>query len=369
VPVSTPTPLRPILVVIFLAGISSGVFWTGLFFLTREHYGFSVRRNLILGACMGAASALAARSAGPLCQTLTQKRVLMSALGCWAVAALLPVIWLQGEPVVWVSALVGAACSALVWSVAESYVAGGRSGAELRGAVGIFALSWTPATALALIMALACSARISVSPEPVAPSFEVSSVHPEYPLLLRSAFVLLPIGYLISSTLGPVLPQRFSDAGLQFSGSSAASVWLVARFVTLLVMWRVHAWHGRWETLAFGVFALVSGLGLVLLATTPAGLLLGLGVYGVGMGISYYAALYYMLAVGHDPVHAGGHFEVAVGLAYAAGPVLGVLAHSWVSAEAVSLTTLHLTLLAALLLAPRGWQPYWQARRQRGAGV
>jgi hypothetical protein len=41
------------------------------------------------------------------------------------------------------------------------------------------------------------------------------------------------------------------------------------------------------------------------------------------MGLTYYAALYYALAVGHAEVDAGGNFEALIGLGYCVGPLLG----------------------------------------------
>ena len=52
----------------------------------------------------------------------------------------------------------------------------------------------------------------------------------------------------------------------------------------------------------------------------------GLVVFGVGMGLTYYAALYYSLAVGHAEVDAGGTFEALIGVGYFVGPLLGIAA-------------------------------------------
>ena len=85
-------------------------------------------------------------------------------------------------------------------------------------------------------------------------------------------------------------------------------------------MWRVRFWHGRWGTLAAAAGALAGGLALVLIAPTLTGVVAGLVLFGTGMGITYYAALYYSLAVGHAAVDAGGTFEALIGLGYFVGP-------------------------------------------------
>jgi hypothetical protein len=371
---------------ISLAGASSGVFWSGLFFLTSEVYQFSSMKNLVLGTFMGVASAIGARAATPLCAESTPRSVLAGSLGVWSLAASLPFLLLHVEWAVWVAGLLGAACSACVWSVAESYAGSGRSGPQLRSAVGAFTLSWMPATALPLLLplhgaggaerpaallfaavacALACAACVSL---PLAPRHDVETtpeeLHPEYTWLQRTAFRLLPVSYVISSTLAPVLPARFEEVGLGNIGAMGAAVWLLARFFSVLLMWRSGSWHGRWATLLLGGSALLFGLVSSLLADSGALLLFGLCVYGIGMGVTYYAALYYTMSVGRASVAAGSQFELVVGLAYAAGPILGLVAHAFGSADAHR-RTVHLALLLALVAAPFVARPYWQSRHER----
>jgi uncharacterized membrane protein len=52
---------------------------------------------------------------------------------------------------------------------------------------------------------------------------------------------------------------------------------------------------------------------------------LGLSMFGVGMGIVYYAALYYAMAVGRAEVNAGGIHEALIGGGYMVGPLLCLL--------------------------------------------
>jgi len=90
------------------------------------------------------------------------------------------------------------------------------------------------------------------------------------------------------------------------------------------VMWRLRAWRGRWSALGSAAAALSAGLATVLFAPTLWVLVLGLMVFGVGMGLTYYTSLYYTLTVGHGAVDAGGSFEALVGLGYCVGPLLGL---------------------------------------------
>ena len=69
----------------------------------------------------------------------------------------------------------------------------------------------------------------------------------------------------------------------------------------------------------------MGGLALVLLAHTLPVLVAGLFAYGAGMGVIYYASLYYVMAVGAAAVDAGGNFEALIGVGYCVGPLLGLI--------------------------------------------
>ena len=132
----------------------------------------------------------------------------------------------------WATALLGAVASAATWPVVESYLSAGRHGAAMRSAIGWFNVVWTPATAVPLLImpvvarvdllgtialsalfnAGAMLALIKLPPRPPEHAAEAShaAVGPEYPALLRSASWLLPLSYLISSNLAPILPHRLA---------------------------------------------------------------------------------------------------------------------------------------------------------------
>jgi len=386
-------PLSALLGITFLGSVSGGAFWSGLFFVTAEHYRFSAVRNLVLASVMGAIYALAARASGGLARRSSAPRaVLTRALALWSVAAILPVLAPSFEPALWAAALLGSIASAVLWPVVESYVAGGRHGPEMRRAIGWFNVTWTPATAVSLVImplvarvglvwsvglsaivnaaALAIVATLPARPGAHEADAATAAVGPEYPWLARSASWLLPLSYVISATLAPVLPHRLAAVGITGSSPSVvAALWMAARFATLFLMWRAGFWHGRWGTLAAAAAALAAGLAGVLLATTPAVLVTGLLLYGAGMGLTYYAALYYSMTVGHAAVEAGGNFEALIGLGYLVGPMLGLLGHAAKGPGGAGSVTVTLTWLVAALASPGVLRPYLAARKQRlGAG-
>jgi hypothetical protein len=380
-------PLSAVLGVTFLASVSGGTFWAGIFFVTAEKYRFSTLANLVLAAVMGAVYAVAARVAGRLAHARAPRRLLSLTLGIWTAAALLLLLVPHAVTALWIAALVGSAASATTFPVVESYLTAGRHGAEMRSAIGKFNVTWTPATALPLL-ALPLLARAGMSagfalsaagsalawlaaralPLHLAPHEAESSraaVGAEYPALRRAASWLLPFSYVISATLAPVLPHRLAAVGVGGSASLVAALWMGTRFCTLLLMWRSRFWHGRWETLGAAGAALGIGLGLVLLATSLPLLIVGLCVYGAGMGLTYYTSLYYSMAIGEAAIDAGGNFEALIGVGYIVGPLLGILGEAAGGPARGHAATLALTGLCGALVARGVLRPYLEARRRR----
>ncbi|MBY0262079.1 MAG: hypothetical protein K2Q20_07025, partial [Phycisphaerales bacterium] len=89
---------------------------------------------------------------------------------------------------------------------------------------------------------------------------------------------------------------------------------------------------GRWWPIALGGGILLVSFATIVMApqfsTTLAlpALIAGLLGFGIGMGVIYCAALYYVMEVSHSGVDAGGMHEAAIGTGYAVGPLLGLLA-------------------------------------------
>jgi hypothetical protein len=396
--------LAPVLVITFFASISGGAFWTGIFFVTAQHYHFSPVRNLVLGAAMGAIYALGARFTGPLLRRLERafspRAILAGSLSAWGAAALLPLLAADVQSVLWVVALVGAGAAALTWPVVESYLGAGRHGAVMRSAVGWFSVVWMPATSMSLLLlpllarvnvvltiavagvmnAIALIALRGLPTRPAAHEAQAAAaaLGPEYPALEAAASWLLPLSYLMSSALSPILPHRLAAWDAVAPISVIAATWMVARFAAALGMWRLGFWHGRWGTLFAAGAALCTGLALVFLGSSLTQVVMGLLLFGAGTGLTYYAALYYTLAVGHAAVDAGGNFEALIGLGYLAGPLLGlggqvlgdVLAGAGGKAVETSRTaTVALTWAAAVFFVARAFAAYARARRLRSGIV
>ena len=149
---------------------------------------------------------------------------------------------------------------------------------------------------------------------------------------------------------------------------------MLTRVGVMLLMWRAGFWHGRWGTLLLGAGMMTGGFALVVLSPALFLMLLGFGVFGAGLGVVYYAALYYAMAVGRAQIDAGGRHESLIGVGYTIGPVavlLGIAAGPGTSgsdvatAEGVAIVT-SVWILVALgsIIAIR---PYMTARRRRAS--
>jgi hypothetical protein len=392
-PAAPPPKLGGVLLITFLASVSGGAFWSGLFFVTAGYYHFAPARNLALGAAMGMTYGLSARYTGPLLRRLggriSARTTLVITLSVWSLVALAPLGARHVQAVLWLTALIGAVSSAATWPVVESFLGAGRHGPAMRSAIGWFNVVWTPAVAVPLLImplvaridplgtialsalfnagALLAVARLPRQPAPHAAEASHAAVGPEYAPLLRSASWLLPLSYLMSSTLAPILPHRLAALGGAIPGSVVAASWMVARFLTLVIMWRVGFWHGRWGTLLLAAAALAGGLALVLLAPGLGGVVAGLLLFGAGMALTYYAALYYALAVGNAQVEASGNFEALIGLGYMLGPLLGLAGQGLAGGAPAGAgrATVALVWIVAAAVGLLALRPYAAARRAR----
>lgn len=382
-----PAPMAAILGTTFFGSMSGGAFWAGLFFVTAAHYRFAPARNLVLAGSMGAISAVASWMSSRVAARWPPRSVVIISFAIWAGVALLPVAFPRAEIALWIAAFVASATSATIWPIVESYVSAGRHGAEMRSAIGWFNVTWTPATAVPLFVmpivarlglpwclgltsvvnAIALAASLGLPRRPVAhaPDAAIAALGPEYGWLARSASWLLPLSYVISTTIAPLLPFRLAAVGMGGSASVVAGLWMAARFVTFFAMWRTAFWHGRWGTLALGGAAIVGGFALIVLAPSAVGVVVGLVFYGAGMGLTYYAALYYSLAVGHAAVGAGGMFEALIGLGSCVGPLVGTVGQLVGGSLHAGAATLAVTAVI-LGLGSRGVVgPYLEARGTR----
>ncbi|MHC4990086.1 MAG: hypothetical protein ACYTGC_03810 [Planctomycetota bacterium] len=380
-------PLRWVLLVTFLGSLGTGVFWHGLAFIAKHSYGFSERRNFVLYAVMGIIYTIGAWRAGAVTRWagrwIAPRGVLGVGLATQAAACTLPVT-LTAEWAVWLASGVVSFTASIMWPIIESYITSGRHGPQMRSALGWFNLVWMTAMPVPLLVmapilehhgtwaigglavgntfALIALPRLAARPAAHDATASADHVAPEYPLLLRSARVLLPLSYVLTGAMAPILPFLFQRLEVAVSWETpATATWMVVRVVALLIMWRAPFWHGRWGTLLLGALLMTGGFALVVIAPGIEAMLIGFAGLGAGLGIVYYAALYYAMSVGLAEVDAGGTHEALIGAGYAAGPLAGLAGTTLAGGAGV----VGIVWAVVGLAAVPAITPYARARRRR----
>jgi hypothetical protein len=345
-----PTSLPAVLAVTLLVSLGSGVFWHGLSFIAKHTYDFSLPRNLALYTVMGAIYMVGAFNAGRFARLASccmgPRMILGWALALQAALCALPMIT-PHEWALWATAGAVSLLSSLIWPIIESYLTAGRHGPVMRSAIAWFNVAWMSAMAVPLfamapllkdhgewaigglaiagVLAMLSLGMFGRSPGTHDAEIAAGHVADAYPHLLRCARVLLPMSYVLSSGLAPILPYRFGQIGVPLIWETpSTATWMIMRVVALVVMWKLPFWHGRWGTLLLGALTMSIGFAGVVLAGNLALMLLGFASMGIGLGVVYYAALYYAMAVGRAEVDAGATHEGLIGAGYTVGPLAGL---------------------------------------------
>jgi MFS family permease len=374
-----PTPIAAVLTLTVLASIGTGVIWNGLPFIAKHEHGYSQTLNLLLYLAVGVTYIIGAINAGRFsraAERFTSPRgVLATILVIETALCMLP-LGFDGAWVLWVVGIVNALFSAVLWAKVESYLTAGRFGASMRNAIGWFNIAWTGAVAASLFfmapliehhasmsivllgglnaVALMTLAWFGRSPGDHARGSALQSISTSYAPMLSVTSILLPLSYLINASLAPLMPYIVEGVGVSgFWETPCTAIWMVARTVTMAVMWRVATWRGRWSPLVWGGVGVTAGFALVAWSPLLAVLVIGLVIYGVAMGVIYYAALYYQMAVGHAAVDAGGRHEALIGVGYAAGPAAGLLGGGMASISAGAISS-HQGVIGVVLVVSVG---------------
>jgi hypothetical protein len=367
--------LWPVYVFSFMNSIGTGVVTNGIVFLTKQGYHFSDTKNYLLAVVLGVTYIVGALGAQPGLQRLRRVWPGVSSRGVLAVMMIvmgalcaLPQLglWMQagGEAratPIWVMIVLYSPLTGVLWPMVEAYVSGGRSGENLLSTVSRWNVVWSSAlvaayvgiapmvenyAALAVLLLggvhiLAAAVLLWFTPEPAPHREDEHLPHPPvFARLLVTFRLLLPMSYIVSSTLGPYLPGAMERLHVPVTWHTVlAASWLGPRMVMFAVLERWQGWHGRWFPAIVGPVLLLAGFGMAILsgsgALGSAGVAMlagGLGLFGIGMAVIYSGALYYALEVGKAEVQAGGKHEALIGAGYTAGPMIGLSACAAVGA-------------------------------------
>jgi len=347
-----PTRAFPIAALTFLCSLGTGILWNALYFIAESEYGFTQRESLLLAFINGLLYTAVAVSAGVSVRWLERFTSPRGALAVVLVlqGALAPLLLVFPQATtLWVAAVLMTALGALQWPIVQHYLVSGRHGQAMRNAIGWWNASWMAATAIGLavagpmkaagivewaipsllpvnLLALLFLARFPKAPPPHDAAEQARHVPSSYGPLLSASRILHPMGYLVIGALSPILPYLLTNLGTTPAlQAPIGSVWHVARFVAVIILWKTAFWHGRGMPLVVAGVLLSCGFALAVAAPSEPVLIAALGAIGLGQGAIYYSAIYYGLAVGGARVEAGGMHEALVGAGYFIGPLLGLV--------------------------------------------
>ena len=390
-PCNKRTSLTASLVLTGLASTGTSVIWNGLPFIAKRDFGFGESENLSLYILIGFVYVTGALTSGVCTKMLqplfTLRTIIALLLLTVASVCMLPLIDAGGSWIIWTSGGVAGFCSAWLWPIVESYLVAGRHGPEMRRAIGWWNMVWMCSVAGAMLAmaplmdkhasmvivglgvcnlaAIVVLPWFSKNPPAHDESAALEHVPDSYRDLLSGARVLLPLSYVINGVLAPLLP--FVLTGLVIDvlwQTPVVSIWMVSRVLMTALLWNSQGWHGKWSVLWGALFAMGLGfIGIFSSQSLPL-LIIGLILFGGGMGVTYYTALYYAMAVGRAEVHAGGTHEAFIGGGYMVGPLFGLLSLQLAPAGSGSIFyAVIYVVLAFLILATVVLGLFWRKAR------
>ena len=387
---TTKTRLSASLGLTAFASAGTSVIWNGLPFIAKQQYDFSEAKNLALYLFIGLVYISGALSAGKLTKAIERycspRTLLAVLLLIQTIVCMTPIISV-GQWTIWLAAGVLGVCSAWMWPIVESFLVAGRHGREMRRIIGWWNMVWMISVAgtmfamaplmegnasmvivgLGGMFGLATFVLILFPKSPAIHDIETSSraVPQSYNKLLSGARVLLPMSYVINGTLAPLLPFVLTNLAIEtFWQTPAVATWMIARVGMTAIMWRSEGWHGKWSILWMALIAMAVGFVCIFTASGLPMLFAGLIIFGGGMGVTYYAGLYYAMAVGRARFDAGGTHEALIGTGYAVGPLAGLIAISFSSSHSSETPTPLISTVSCLLIAAGGalWLIWRKAR-------
>lgn len=344
--------LRPLLLLTFGESFGTVLLERGLFFFAHAALGFDETQNLWLALAFGVTYIGGALSSHTVARRIGEKRLLV--LSLWALcvvhAALVP--FASVLTVVLAFPMIGF-LQGIKWPVIESYVGAGKTPRELANRLGKYNTTWAfsvplgmassgPLIAFAPNLLFAVAAGLNVLatllalPLPARP-LHLEEGHPARPtadettrllaLLTSSRWVML-LSYAILFLLAPLMPQLFARLGLSIvEATSAAGLMDLGRVAGFVLLGVWLGWRGRALPLLLVILIMPVSFFMILFGRSLALVLCGEVLYGIAAGYSYTAALYYALVVKNASVDAGGAHEGLIGLGFALGPLVGIIAH------------------------------------------
>lgn len=350
-----------VFVITALNTLGSYYYFSYLFFLLRDRYGFENRANLWVAALHGAIYVVAAWQGGRFAERRGYHTSLKAGF-TGLVACMVAGAFVTSAPATLAVMVAHTVALLLIWPALEALATADEPPERVPHMVGLYNLIWSGSAALAyfsggplydrfgshliftlpaliFLLALVLVFRLGARPTPMirpdlaepivaapAPPVELRP-HPERAtMFLRLAWLANPLAYMSVYTLLAVMPGLASALGLTPTEVGLfCSLWMFARLASFLLLWRWTSWHYRFRFLAGGFVLLMAGFLAVLLAPGLPVLVAAQVLFGASAGLVYYSSLFYSMDLSEARAEHGGLHEAGIGLGICAGPAIGAL--------------------------------------------
>ncbi len=334
-----------------LATFGANLMVSGIFFYTQARFGWEMRRNLLLATAQGVVYVVGALSANGIARRIG-RRTLLVALNI--ALALLPLVcvWRPNPHVVAGIVVLYTLLHAAQWPALESLVSGTAAARELSRRISVYNLVWSGGGALTIAMigtiltrfascvffliptavhVLAILMIFNINSETAPAAAAHAAPEPELlavrTLAMRLSRVALPAMMAVIYSIGALMPTlpviRASPSKL---GTLLASVWMISRFFTFILLGATVWWHTRPRSLLAAALVLpLAFLGITLIPALAPMIACQI-VLGLALGLIYAASLYFGMVLSSGSTEHGGYHEALIGLGMFLGPGSGVLA-------------------------------------------
>jgi predicted MFS family arabinose efflux permease len=340
-----------------LNALTTSYFYSYVFFLLRDRFGFGNLGNLLAASLGGFVYVFAAWQGGRFAQRFGYFTALKTGFGGMAVCLTLGALF-PSLPVLLLVLAGWTAAVCFTWPTLEALVSDGVSDTILPKNIGIYNVVWSAGQAsmyfiggmlyetlghnsifwlpalihagLFLIVAglgknpVHAAPPARPAPHPLEAAAFAQPVSPR--TFLRMVWLAIPFSYIGITTVIAIIPALAKALGLSTAEAGLfCSVWMFVRLGTFVTLWQWTGWHYRFRWLAGAFVGLTAGFSLLLLSTNLGLLLAAQAIFGVSIGLIYYSSLFYSMDVGDTKGEHGGLHEAMIGAGMCLGPAVGAL--------------------------------------------
>ncbi len=330
------------------------LYFTYLYFLLHDRFGFTDKANLAVAALLGFGYALSSWQAGRLAQRWGYLNALKLGFGLMA-SGLLAGMQLSSATGEIICAVIVTLGMCFTWPVLEALISENETPDRVPHAVGIYNITWAATNAAALFLgkpltekfgyqcifyipAAIVAAQVMLTlwleklPLPAVEHHAAAPPDENRPAPARAknfqqlARLANPFAYIAINTLIAVLSGVTAKFHLTpvFAGI-ACSLWGFVRLAAFVALWQWPGWHYRFRWLVAAYLALVLSFAVILIVPNLAVVLVAQVFFGVAIGLIYYSSLFYSMDASDNRSEHGGIHEAAIGAGNCLGPAVGAV--------------------------------------------